>query len=92
MECVTAISEVVLNQRHSTFQDPVTGVPQDPDNTYMLTSWGEDPPGHAGAFVFGTEHDMVDRGEESGTYRGQYRGGPHTITIPQTTVTPSNFI
>jgi hypothetical protein len=58
----------------------------------MLTSWGEDPPWHAGAFVFGTEHDMVDRGEESGTYRGQYRGGPHTITIPQTTVTPSNFI
>jgi hypothetical protein len=63
----------------------------DPDNTYEITNWGDDPPGHAGSFVFGTEHDMVDRGEEMGANSRDYQV-PSTITIPETVVTRSSVV
>lgn len=79
-----------------TSDEHAAGAATDPDNTYQIVNYGDDPPGHAGSFVFGTEHDMVDRGEEMGTYDGDYSASsgssPHTIRIPETTVTRSQVV
>eukprot|EP01043_Picozoa_sp_COSAG02_P044667 COSAG02_NODE_4013_length_5905_cov_4686.361178_2_plen_1058_part_00 len=67
------------------------GDPTDPDNNYEITNWGDDPPGHAGSFVFGTEHDIVDRGSKMGTDDSSYTT-PTIITIPETVVTSSSIV
>ena len=70
---------------------PLTGAATDPDNNWMIEQWGEDAPGHSGSFAFGTEHDIVDRGQEMGSWTSDYRSA-RTITIPETTVELSSFI
>ena len=67
------------------------GDPTDPDNNYEITNWGDDPPGHAGSFVFGTEHDIVDRGSQMGTDDSSFTALT-TITIPETVVTRSRIV
>jgi hypothetical protein len=68
------------------------GDPTDPDNNYEIVNWGDDPPGHAGSFVFGTEHDIVDRGSQMGTNTASFADQPATITIPETVVTRSSIV
>ena len=67
------------------------GDPTDPDNNYEIVNWGDDPPGHAGSFVLGTEHDIVDRGSQMGTNTASFTEMT-TITIPETTVTRSSVV